>query len=146
MGAGMSEDSHEDHGTARWLVREEAHSRQLMSTAKVVVTFSAAIAASFVTAAMEAKDPGWWDEVAAALMIATLAVTVWVVVLPRKSRLKVEHVRAKSPKEVQDKLVLAATDDAQRARFVQTLMVTQVLLSLASSFVASYALLRAGWP
>ena len=142
----MTQDSHEDHGTAMWLLREEAHSRWLMSTAKVVVTFSAAVAASFVTAAMEAKDPGGWDEVAAALMIATLAVTVWVVVLPRKSRLNVEHVRAKSPKEVQDRLVSAATDDAHRAHFVQTLLVVQVLLSLAASVVAGYALLRAGWP
>lgn len=141
----MTQDSQEDHGTAMWLLREEAHSRWLMNTAKLVVTFSAAIAASFVTAEMEAKDPACLDEIAAVLMVATLAVTVWVVVLPRKSRLKVEHVRARSRKEVQDQLVSAATDDADRARFAQKLLVIQVLLSLAASVVAGYALLRAGW-
>jgi hypothetical protein len=45
----------EDDQTDKWSDREEAHARQVISTAKLVVTFSAAIGATFVSAVMQAS-------------------------------------------------------------------------------------------
>jgi hypothetical protein len=58
--------------------RELAHSRHLISTAKLVVTLSVAIAATFVSTAYK-KAVGRWDEGGVALMIVTLALTVVIV-------------------------------------------------------------------
>ena len=74
----MSEHS----GTTNWEEREVAHSRRVISNAKLVVTFSAALAATFVAGTMD-KDHqhGLWDEVALIFMGLTLIYTVRVILL-----------------------------------------------------------------
>jgi hypothetical protein len=65
-------DVTEDYGTAKWVEREDAHARHVLSTAKLVVTFSSGIAAGFVSAAFQENDKGAWSIVAAALMLLAL--------------------------------------------------------------------------
>jgi hypothetical protein len=58
--------------------RELAHSRHLISTSKLVVTLSVAIAATFVsTAYKHAHGPG--DDAGVALMLVTLVLTIVIV-------------------------------------------------------------------
>jgi len=132
-----------DHGATRWLQREEAHSRHVLSTAKLVTTFSAATAATFVATALQSGSPNVPDNAAAVLMLVSLALTVWVVVLPRKSDVKVEHLRGKTPREVQTKLLSAAEADAARARLVYWVMVAQIAFAAAASLIAVIGLLTA---
>ncbi len=66
----------------RWLEREVAHSRHTIANAKLVVTFSAALAATFVSAFMNTTEKsGIWDEVALGFMGLTLFYTVRVILL-----------------------------------------------------------------
>jgi hypothetical protein len=82
----MDQDSQADYGTAKCVEPEDAHARQVLSTAKLVATFSAAIAATFVSAAMQNNDKAWWSEASAVLMLLVLLITLRVV-LKRKSEL-----------------------------------------------------------
>lgn len=59
----MSEQSREDQDAPNWVEREVGHSRHVIANAKVVVTFSAAIAATFVATSMQAQNQRWWNEV-----------------------------------------------------------------------------------
>jgi hypothetical protein len=138
-GDAMSEQSLEDHGTAKWIDREDTHSRQVLSTAKLVVTFSAGIAAAFVSAAMQKNDKGAWSVIAAALMAATLIVTI-LVLLKRKSELNLDNVAGKPPGEVQATLKVTALADKAVADCAHTLMVWQVFFSLFSSIAAAIEL------
>ena len=132
-----------DHGVSKWLQREESHSRHVLSTAKLVTTFSAATAATFVATALQSGEPSCQDQVAATLMLVSLGLTVWVVVTPRKSDVKIEHLQGQSPMDVQAKLVCAAQEDAERARLVYRLMVAQIAFAFAASLFAGVGLLAA---
>lgn len=66
--------------TPRWVERELTHSRHVIANAKVVVTFSAALAATFASAALD-KNTSDWDEWAVRLMLANLGVTLIVILL-----------------------------------------------------------------
>jgi hypothetical protein len=61
----MSEQSQEDPAAEHQYEREVAHARHVIQTAKLVVTFSAAIAATFVASALQTDDPDCWDIAAA---------------------------------------------------------------------------------
>ena len=76
----------EDYGTAKWVEREDAHARQVLSTAKVVVTFSLPLAATFVVAAMQNNDKARWSEISAGLLILAVIYTIRVL-RKRKSEL-----------------------------------------------------------
>jgi len=132
----VTADSEQDYGTAKWVEREDAHARQVLSTAKLVVTFSAAIAAGFVSAAMQANNEGGWAHTAAILMLFTLLFTIWVVV-KRKSELDAKDVEKQPPDVVQAALKKAASADKDVAQSAHTLMVWQVLLSLGTSLSAT---------
>jgi FtsH-binding integral membrane protein len=108
--------------TPRWVERELTHSRHVIANAKVVVTFSAALAATFASAAMDPKEKTGLDETAMWLMGFTLVLTVIVIFLRSKHR----------PRE------LDATKDPSRrtALFAYWLMVGQVLPSVATIAVA----------
>ena len=82
----MSEQNPRTHESHQWLERELTHSRHVIANAKVVVTFSAALAATFASAALDPKDGTHWDEWAVWLMVATLVVTVIVIFLRSKHR------------------------------------------------------------
>jgi protein-S-isoprenylcysteine O-methyltransferase Ste14 len=73
-----------DRETPRWVERELTHSRNVIANAKVVVTFSAALAATFVSAALDPKKNSAWDEWAVWLMVSTLVVTAIVIFLRSK--------------------------------------------------------------
>jgi hypothetical protein len=129
-----------DYGTAKWVEREEAHSRHVLNTAKLVVTFSAAIAATFVAAAMQENDTAAWSEIAAGLMLVTLLVTLRVVRLKRASSLDPGELANQPTGEVQAALLAAAIKDKESAKSAHRLMVWQVRLSVLSSVVAAIGL------
>ena len=114
------------------LDREVTHSRHVIANAKVIVTFSAGIAAAFVTQVMDkTDDPGSWDEWAMKFMGLALVITIIVVLLPpghHEGELKAK----------------AATCAKHRAQLAYGLMVVQVVLS-ALSIVAVVGLLRPEW-
>jgi hypothetical protein len=103
-----------------------------LSTAKLVVTFSAAIAAGFASAAMQANNEGGWAHTAAILMLFT----IWVVV-KRKSEPDAKDVEKQPPDVVQAALKKAASADKDVAQSAHTLMVWQVVLSLGTSLSAT---------
>jgi hypothetical protein len=110
----------EDRETPHWVEREVAHSRHTIANARLVVTFSAALAATFVSAFMnENPERGVWDEVALVFMGLTLLYTIRVVLLRHKSQ--------EGPLDL-DAYAGAKT----RADKAHRLMVTQVVFSLLS--------------
>jgi hypothetical protein len=115
-----------DRETPRWVERELTHSRHVVGNAKVVVTFSAALAATFVSAALKPEHPTRWDDAAVILMLLTLGLTVCVVLLPPTHRGGELDERAYDPAK-------------RRALWAYWLMVVQVLLSLASIVVVIFA-------
>jgi hypothetical protein len=132
-------DVTEDYGTAKWVEREDAHARHVLSTAKLVVTFSSGIAAGFVSAAFQDNDKGAGSIFAAALMLLALIWTLRVL-LKRNSEVAPEDVAGKPPGDVQAALKAAALADKAVADSAHGLMVRQVLLSLASSVAAAIEL------
>jgi len=123
----MDQDSQQD-STPKWAEREVAHSRHAIANAKLVVTFSAALAASFVSATLDKTEhSGGWDEVALVFMGLTLLWTVRVIMLRHRSH--------------EGELNLAVYEDAKRtADKAHRLMVTQVLLSLSSVVMVVFQL------
>jgi hypothetical protein len=128
-----------DYGTAKWIEREDAHARHVLSTAKVVVTFSSGIAAAFVAAAMQKDHKGPWSIVAAVLMLVTLFYTLKVL-LQRASKVEPEEVAGKPPAEVHDTFRDAALADRGVANTTHRMMVRQVLISLVSCIAAAVEL------
>ena len=119
----MDQDAQADHATPKWVERELTHSRNVIANAKVVVTFSAALAATFASAALDSNKHSGWDEWAAALMFLTLSVTVVVVLL------RAEHHRGE------------LDDDPAReiASCAYWLMLVQIGLSVATIVAAVVA-------
>jgi hypothetical protein len=110
--------------------REVAHLRQVISTAKFVVSITAAIAATFVAGTLQVDPQTHWDHAAAILMAITLGLTFWVVWLrPKTHRC-----------ELTDATV---TDVEKQACWAHWLMVAQVVFSAASCALAAAGLL---WP
>lgn len=104
--------------------------RRVISTAKLVVNISAAIAATFVAGILQATPATHWDHAAGLLMIATLVLTFWVVAL-----------RPKSHDKLQDPEAFARIE---RQMFkAHWLMVAQLGFSFAACLVSGLGLL---WP
>ena len=116
----MDQDAQADHATPKWVERELTHSRNVIANAKVVVTFSAALAATFVSAMLDkSNDQSCLDEAALILMGFTLGITLCVVLLPP------HHRRG----ELGEHAYEAAK---RRAMWAYWLMVVQVIVSVAS--------------
>ena len=130
----MSEQSAADLGPAKHHDREVGHSRNVITNAKLVVTFSVAIAATFVAGALQVSEPKptRWDHAAAWLMIPTAILTICVVLLPPG------HHKG----ELKDSDVASAKG---WARLAYGLMMAQVIFSAASSVVAALGLLFPTW-
>jgi hypothetical protein len=122
----MSEPIPTSRKTPRWVERELTHSRHVIANAKVVVTFSAALAATFASAALD-RNPSGWDEWAVRLMLTNLVVTLVVILLRSGHRRgELDH------------------DPARRvALLAYWLMILQVALSVAT-IVAAIAGKRGG--
>lgn len=138
----MDQDSQEDYQTEKWVDNEEAHARNVIRTAKLVVPFSAAIAATFVSAAMQVADKSWWDDVATVFMVVALGLTIVVLMLP--SRPPEAELDKDEFRDI-EKRVVAAENALELATRTHCLMVTQVWASAISSVVAAAGLLIADW-
>jgi hypothetical protein len=77
--------------------REDAHIGRVLSTAKLVTTFSAAFAATFVATALQVGQPTWLDHVAVCAMLVTL-LTVGIVTV-RKATLEPNDIRSANSAE-----------------------------------------------
>ena len=128
----MNEKSEASQETANSREREVAHARQVISTAKLVVTFSVAIAATFVATEMQVSDRTSWEVRSAIAMGVTLVLTFVVVAL------------APSPPK-------GELDDNELTRlrkwacWAHYLMATQVFFSALACFIAGVGLLRPDW-
>jgi hypothetical protein len=124
----MTADPQEGHPNKK-ADYDDTHAHRVVSTAKLVVTFSAAIAATFVVAAIQAEhDPWWLDEIAAPLMFVALLCTIRVVMLPPRPH---KSKRAKDAQELADQ--------------AHMWMVWQIWISSAASLVAAIGLLVCDW-
>jgi Na+/melibiose symporter-like transporter len=132
----------EDYGTVKWVQREDAHARQVLSTAKVVVTFSLPIAAGFVSAALQKNDKAGWAITAVVLMALALLLTLRVVVRMRSHNVDIADLEGKAADEVQATLKSAALADTRVAQSAHRLMAWQILLSSASAVAAVVELFR----
>jgi hypothetical protein len=131
----MSDELPQVHGTAKSYERELTHSRHVIANAKLVVTFSAAIAGTFVATALQGEDKNWLDEVASGLMLLTLLFTFAVVAFPPRHH---KH-------DLGDLTDSAFEALQRRTRKAYGLMVTQVVLSVLASAAAAVGLLNADW-
>src|SRR4029453_15519179 len=68
---GMTEQLDEE--SAKSNEQEVKHARHVLNTAKLVVTFAAGIAATFVATSLQGRDENCWDEGAAVSLFAPLA-------------------------------------------------------------------------
>lgn len=133
----MNDQSPEDPMSEKWAEREEAHARQVVTTAKVVVTFWGAIAATFVATAIQTPSNKCLDRTAAILMLLALIVTAVVVAVPSRPRAGGDKF-----KDAQER-TQAAEAAAKRAEDLHWLMVIQVMLSGLAGVIAAIGLLTA---
>jgi hypothetical protein len=126
-----------DHAT-----REDQYAGQVLSTAKLVTTFSAAVAATFVATAMQVGKPSALDCVAALSMLAVLVVTLGIVCVPKATLKQVDLPRNGSEDQTaegarsHDQFLTNLHKNMCRARWVHRAMAVQVLLSVVCSVVA----------
>jgi hypothetical protein len=102
----------------KWVEREVIHARHVIANAKLVVTFSAALAGTFVSSTLDKTESSRrWDELALVFMCLTLLYTVRVILLRHRPH--------------EGELDADVFEDAKRrADKAHRLMVEQVLLSL----------------
>jgi hypothetical protein len=122
----------------KWADREEAHALQVVTTAKVVVTFWGGIAATFVATAIQTAGNKSLDRTAAILMLFAVVVTAVVVAIP--SRPKARGYRFIDACD----RTQAAEAAVKRAKDLHWLMVIQVGLSGLAGIIAAIGLLTAG--
>lgn len=108
------------HGATDPVDPEVTHSRQSVHNAKLVVTFSAAIAATFVASTLQTGEPNSWEKWAAGLMGVTLILTLFVVALPPKH-------------------------STRWTNWAYGLMVAQMVVSTAASVAATIGLVFRDW-
>jgi hypothetical protein len=137
----MNGKSPEDSATEKWADREEAHARHVIATAKVVVTFWAAIAAAFVATAIQDQGSKCMDGLAALCTALALILTAVVVGLPSRpqdAELEIEEISKPSDR------ITAASAAVKRADLLHVLTVIQVGLSILASTLAGLGLLFPG--
>jgi hypothetical protein len=130
-----------NRSVAEHAAREDANAGQVLSTAKLVTTFSAALAATFLATALQVGKPTFDDYLAAWAMLAVLVITIGIVCLP-KATLNPDHFGSKGDSktpdiaEIQQTIIANARTNLCRARWVHRVMVAQVILSSLVSVVA----------
>jgi hypothetical protein len=126
--------------------REDAHSHQRLQTAKLVTTFAAAIAATFVaTSLAEGPAPSCWDE-GAVVAMALSVLGVLVIVFRARKAPDVKKILHHPPVEGRsdDRTIAAlrrevgdaAEDNKTRANQVHWIMFAQVVASMAACVLA----------
>jgi hypothetical protein len=127
-------------------IREDAHSHRGLQTAKLVTTFAAAIAATFVaTALTEGPEPSCWDELAVGAMALSVLGVLAIVFHARKAPdvmtvLREARVKGSSDAEIvaalREAVHRAAEHNKTRADRVRWIMIAQVIASMAASVLA----------
>ena len=123
--------------------REDAHVGQVLSTAKLVTTFSAAFAAPFLATALQVGQPTCLDYVAACAMLAALLITVGIVIV-RKATLKPHDFQAPDIGDAHGKFIANAPNNLNRTRWVHRAMIVQLIFSSITSLLAVVEILL--WP
>ncbi len=108
--------------------REVAHLRQVISTAKIVVTLTAGIAVTFVAAELQGEHSVCWEIAAAIFTVPMLGATMGILMLRAPSH--ESHVDVEAFRETKSV-----------ADLVHWLMVAQVGFSAISGLVAALGLL-----
>lgn len=127
--------------------REDESAGQVLSTAKLVTTFSAAVAATFVATALQVGKPSGLDCAAAWTMLVVLVLTFGVVTVP-KATLRPNDLPGGTDRQPTDisithqNFITNVHKNMRRARWVHWAMIAQVLLSLSASVIAAIEVLR----
>jgi hypothetical protein len=126
--------------------REDTHSHQGLQTAKLVTTFAAAIAATFVaTSLAEGPEPSCWDEGAVGAMALSVLGVLVIAFHARKAPdvttiLLDAQGKSRSDDETIDKLRdevrRAAKHNKTQADRVRWIVFAQVVASIAASALA----------
>lgn len=128
--------------------REEAHAQQALSTAKMVTTFAAATAATFVATALQVGGkPSGWDKGALLAMALASVLVVVIVCHKRKSTSCVNDMAFEAPNqepppgdtnlnEFRTKVRRSAKTTKKRADRVFWLMVSQIGLCVVAGALA----------
>ena len=135
----MDQNSMEDHKRL-WLWHDEDHSHDVLSTAKMVTTFASGIAAAFVAAGLQEGPPTNWDKVAAILLGLTFALTLFVLVVRKKS-IPIDDTQNKSFADLHAQHLETAKAKRRRAEIVHRVMLVQVGVAALTCLVAMYPLL-----
>lgn len=127
--------------------REDAHAHRVLSTAKMITTFSAAIAATFVVTALQGGHTSNWDK-AATVAMALSAIAVFYVVFrtrettPDLNRCAMLGAGPEDPnpdsalRQLRADMAQLAERNVSKAARVQQVTVGQVLLSIIASGLA----------
>ena len=135
----MDQNSMDDH-KRWWLWHDENHSHHVLSTAKLVTTFAAGIAAAFVAAGLQEGPPTCWDKVAAILLGLTFVLTFFVLVV-RKKGIPIDDTQNKSFADLHAQHLEIAKAKRRKAEIVHIAMLIQVGLAALTCVVAIYPLL-----
>ena len=114
--------------------REDAHVSQVLTTAKLVTTFSAAFAATFL-AALQVGRPTALDYVAASVMLAALLITVGIVTV-KKATLKPTDFTERDVASAHGRFIANVPRNLHRARWVHRAMIVQLIFSSITSLLA----------
>jgi hypothetical protein len=120
------------HALHAWIDREEAHSRYVLGNTKVVTTFSAGLAATFLATAVQEGDHSGWDLAAGVALGAAVSITLVLIAKKRKASIGRDTIDSGDVHVVRGKAMQAAEDNKDQAEHAQHLMVLQVGLCLLS--------------
>jgi hypothetical protein len=106
----------------------------------MVTTFASGIAAAFVAAGLQEGPPTNWDKVAAILLGLTFALTLFVLVVRKKS-IPIDDTQDKSFADLHAQHLETAKAKRRRAEIVHRVMLVQVGVAALTCLVAMYPLL-----
>jgi len=128
----MEDSAAKFHVLHAWLEREEAHSRHVLGNTKLVSTFSATLAATFLATAMTADDHSSWDFAAGVALGFAVLITLVLIAEKRKGSVDRSTIDRGDVSVVHEKAMTAAQDNKDQAERAQNVMVFQVFLCLLS--------------
>lgn len=133
------------HALHAWIDREEAHSRYVLGNTKMVTTFSAGLAATFVATAAQIDGSERCDLAAGIVLAVALLLTFALVTMKRKTSVDASTIQ-KEPIDTLDKgaAVQAATDNVRWANKAHCYMTVQVFLCILSCGIAMVPILKRG--
>jgi hypothetical protein len=125
------------HALHAWIDREEAHSRHVLGNTKMVTTFSATLAATFLATAVADGNHGGWDLAAGVALAAAVLITLVLIAKKRKASVDRGTIESGDVPVVRGKAMQAAQDNKEQAEHAHNLMTLQVGLCLLSCIFAA---------